>query len=658
MMPTTFTTLPRRFAVLLLAVFAAVLVRTAWLSDDGMISLRTVMNVTHGYGLTQNVAERVQTFTHPLWVLLLTAAYLVAGNVYYAALAAGIVVSLAAIWWAVTRASSREQSLLTAVALVCSRAFVDFATSGLENPLSYLLLAAFVGVFLAEKGPRRAWLTRLMTLASLLYLTRPDEVLIVLPMLAAAAWRTRAYGEVAAAVAIGAIPALAWTLFSLVYYGFPFPNTAYAKLGTGIERAELWKQGVLYLVDSLDRDPVTLVFVAFALVAGVIERSIASRTLAAGIALYLLYVVHIGGDFMAGRFLSVPFFGAVLLAGRFVSNTRPFWAAAIVTVAVVGASSAGPPLKSDSRFDQRMAKDNGLVDERAFYFKTNSLVHANRASFAQPEWEMKGGGDGGAWHVLDTCGLMGAAGLEWGPGTHLLDECALADPLLARLPAVYHEFWRPGHFRRAVPAGYRQSLASSSNLLEDRALKEYYYKLRIITRGRRLFSLARLETIVAMNLGSYDHLIDFDRYRYGGTIRSLADVADVKAEQTPWDAPGVWPLTVAPIVLRVEDRPGRRHLDVSLDANDQYRVTFLKQFKKIAHVDVGPVPRHRRQPGLASYVVDLPTRAVREGFDTMTVAVIVGDDQTYGMGHLLLDGYGPTDAQLKERVAALRGGRR
>ena len=46
-------------------VFLAVLVRTAWISDDGLISLRTVMNVTHGHGLTFNVGERVQTFTHP-----------------------------------------------------------------------------------------------------------------------------------------------------------------------------------------------------------------------------------------------------------------------------------------------------------------------------------------------------------------------------------------------------------------------------------------------------------------------------------------------------------------------------------------------------------------------------------------------------------------
>lgn len=61
---------------------AAALFRTAWMSDDALITLRTVLNVTRGFGLRFNVAERVQTFTHPLWMVLLTVGYLVTGNVY------------------------------------------------------------------------------------------------------------------------------------------------------------------------------------------------------------------------------------------------------------------------------------------------------------------------------------------------------------------------------------------------------------------------------------------------------------------------------------------------------------------------------------------------------------------------------------------------
>lgn len=647
--------LPRRFVLLVLVVFLVVLVRTAWISDDAMISLRTVMNVTHGYGLTQNLAERVQAFTHPLWVLCLTIAYLLIGNVYYATFVIGMLVSLTAIWLAVSRAASREQALLAALALVCSRAFVDFATSGLENPLSYLLLALFVGAYAtgaaapAPGGWR--WVARLAGLSSLIYLTRPDEVLLIGPLLLMACWQVRRPAAIAAGLAAGAVPALAWTAFSVVYYGFPFPNTAYAKLTHGIDPAELWRQGFLYFVDLADRDPLTTVFVIFALALAAIQRDRAATGLAGGVVLYLAFVVRAGGDFMAGRFAAAPMFAAVLIVSRLRSPVpgRAFWVAIGVVVAIVGASAAGPPLASDSRFDERMAKHNGIVDERVFYFKTNSLMHANRESFAQPEWYVRYAGKPD-WNVLETCGLMGATGLDFGPTAHLLDECALADPLLAKLPAVYHEFWRPGHFRRLVPAGYKASVAASGNEIQDPRLREYYDHLRLIVRSKRLFTSERFAAIVKMNLGAYDDLIDFDHYRYGAVIRTLAETSDVKPDGTPVDAPGVMQMPSAPVVIRVDDRTGRRDLEVSLDSNDTYRIVFLKRYKKVAHVDVGPVPQHRRAPGLASYVVNLPRRAQTSGFDTMLITTLLGDDKSYGVGHLLLDGYGPTGALLRERT--------
>lgn len=44
-----------------------------WVSDDSFIAFRTVDNIIHGYGLTRNVDERVQAFTHLPWMFLLLA---------------------------------------------------------------------------------------------------------------------------------------------------------------------------------------------------------------------------------------------------------------------------------------------------------------------------------------------------------------------------------------------------------------------------------------------------------------------------------------------------------------------------------------------------------------------------------------------------------
>jgi arabinofuranosyltransferase len=93
------------------------------------------MNVTHGFGLTFNISERVQTFTHPLWMLPLTVGYVVVGNVYYATFFVSMLTSLVAFWLIVRGAASASQAWLAAGLLIFSRAFVDYSTSGLENPL-------------------------------------------------------------------------------------------------------------------------------------------------------------------------------------------------------------------------------------------------------------------------------------------------------------------------------------------------------------------------------------------------------------------------------------------------------------------------------------------------------------------------------------------
>lgn len=115
----TFTrpALPDAVVSLLTLAFLAMLIRTAWLSDDALITLRSVLNVTHGFGLRYNIDERVQTFTHPLWLFVITGFYYVTSNVYFAAFAAAVLTSLAAFWLAVTRAASIWQAAAVVVIL-------------------------------------------------------------------------------------------------------------------------------------------------------------------------------------------------------------------------------------------------------------------------------------------------------------------------------------------------------------------------------------------------------------------------------------------------------------------------------------------------------------------------------------------------------------
>jgi arabinofuranosyltransferase len=639
--------LSRPTRALLALAFLAVLVRTAWLSDDALISLRSVLNVTHGFGLTFNIDERVQTFTHPLWVLLLTVAYLLAGNVYAAAFALSIGVSLAAFWVAVGRAASAAQAWLVVVLLLFSRAFVDFSTSGLENPLSNLLLALFVAAALRVRPDGRPRLTTLWLLASLLYLSRPDDVLFAAPTVLAATWRAGRLGTSLRAAAVGLAPAALWTIFAVLYYGFPLPNTAYAKLSHGIHPSEVWRQGLLYLGDSLDRDPLTLAAIAFSIVFGLRTRGVA-RGLAVGLGLYVGYVVSIGGDFMAGRFMAVPLYLSALVLGWLARADARSWMVSAGIFAALGLSSAQIPLLSDSRFDRTAVKPSGTVDERAVYFRTSSLMLASRQSFRDPAWP-RADDPRPARRVLETCGLMGSAGLEWGPYTHLLDECGLADPLLARLPALFNRDWRVGHFRRMIPRGYRESLEADANRLADPGLARYYDRLRALTRSPSLITRARLAEIWRTNTGAYVDLVDRAFYRHGGALAPLAAFAAIVPDGTPADAPEVRRLA-GPLAITCEPRPGRRHLDITLDSNDRYLLTFVLANRIVAEFELGPIPPHRRREGLAAFTEDLPLAAVREGFDTVIVAPMSGDEP-YALGHLLLDGEAATGLELRRRVA-------
>jgi hypothetical protein len=147
--------------------------------------------------------------------------------------------------------------------------------------------------------------------------------------------------------------------------------------------------------------------------------------------------------------------------------------------------------------------------------------------------------------------------------------------------------------------------------------------------------------------------VNRDFYRYGGFVKELAQLSDVKAPGAPWDAPGNVLLS-QPLAVRVGDKVGRRYVDVSLDSDDQYALIFIKGNVAVGRVTAGPIPPHRRVPGLTSYTLDVPSRAERGGFDTILIAPAAGDEH-YAIGHLLVDGTPATDAELMKRVAVRDG---
>lgn len=546
-----------------------VFVKNAWVTEDAYIVFRSVEQVFAGNGAVWNPHERVQVFTSPLWFSLLTFSRLISTDLYLNT----IVISFGL--WVITlrtlqRLAPSSVAFATGILLcVASTAIHDYTSSGLENVLAYALLAYFLLQFVrlhrdtVQTGRAVGTLGRLCIAFGLIVVTRHDLLLLVLPPAAYAVWThrrlpsTRRWCFLAASALL---PLAAWTLFAIVYYGFPWPNTAYAKLNTGIDRADLVVQGLRYLYVAVLHDAITPAIIGTALVLTCLRtRNAAYRFVGLGIVLNLIYVVSIGGDFMLGRFLSYScLVGVIILMLDLPSMVLfPLWSnhdseppravlpwrqldAAIVACVAVAAYAVAyqhTPLncwRADREHTERLF---GVENERDFYEGMTLANYVWRApdndiwpynGLARSGLEIRNNTD-----LVHETFNIGLAGYMAGTAKIVVDFNALSDPLLARLPTQDTNYWRIGHFRRAIPDGYLKRLTATQDIDDDLReyglpndasridrleflsrmypitpgeLNELYRKLAIVTQADDLWSAERLKTILLFNLGAYDHL--------------------------------------------------------------------------------------------------------------------------------------------------------
>lgn len=612
--------------IALLALAFAVVVRTAWISDDAQITLRCVMNFIHGYGPTFNIDERVQPYTHPLWFLLISAGTFISRNPFVVTFILSIAFSMLTLWLLVTGlATSFWSGILAGAALILSKAYIDFSTSGLENPLSHFLLAlGFLLGFEALNGkPDERNILAPLTCLLVIYLSRPDLLLMVLPFCGLLLWRAaRSIEKTALVVAIAAAPIILWTLFSVIYYGSPFPNTAYAKIGTGISRMETISQGLVYIENSISVDPITIAFTTLGVLLAM-GGTLATRAIAAGIVAYLLYVVSIGGDFMSGRFLTAPMFAAAVILAR-----TEFSAIGTVSLAVMfallGAVSLPTTILSGRAYVNRDMPWSRITDERGYMYQGSGLAAASRDAFRTPRWVYE------RRRVRNGCGLLGGAGLNSGPNTHLIDTCGLADPLLARLPAKYDPNWRIGHFARQVPSGYTESFLRDENLIRDPATHRYWDLVRRVTRGP-LFSFTRLKAILRLNLGLFEHP-DQQKYRDGDVSPISVDLADVAGEVprgSMWDSsPGR--IFDSSIEIKLPSPIQISSFQVALAPDGKYLIEYEQPgggYQQLANF--GPSPT----PFMTEYQLRLPAPTAMT--ERLRITAINGEG-LYAVGNLVL----------------------
>jgi arabinofuranosyltransferase len=373
------------------AMFAAVLVlfavlawRQRWMSDDGLIVLRTVRQILAGNGPVFNIGERVEVNTSPLWTDILTVLALVPGlPLEWISLLTGLFLAVAGLFLGMdgARRLYRPSGYSVVVApagalVVCALPpFHDFATSGLETGLSWCWLGGTWWLLVRRQMERPdgvAW--PMVVVIGLGPLVRPDLALFSAAAFAALVVLSRPgwAGTVRWLAVAGALP-VAYQIFRMGYYGLPVPNTALAK-EAGVAQ---WWRGWVYFLDLITPYALLLPILLLAVAVAMLVRS-GSRSRVFAVLTIMpvltavalaLYVIRVGGDFMHGRMLLPSLFCLLLPVMAVPVTRRTAVALAGVTAwaVVAGVALRVPYIDAPSAL--------GITDERGYWVWATGVSH-------------------------------------------------------------------------------------------------------------------------------------------------------------------------------------------------------------------------------------------------------------------------------------------
>ena len=519
------------------ALFLFIYVKNLWVTEDTFITFRVIDNLLAGHGPRWNLHERVQVYSGviPFWARFILA-YSITPNHYLIALFLNAVTAIGALVLSFYLIAHRVWWFIAVLALTASQGVMDYGSSGLENSYLYLMAVLFLWVYrrcLQDAAP--TGMVHLTVLAALSPLMRYEFILLIAPAYAyalffSASGRALSYPKRAALVVACALPLLAWTAFSLFYYGAFLPNTAISKLNMALPRTEVVAQGIAWLYAVSVHDIITLPLLLLCTVAVLMASDKRYVPIAVGVLLTLLYYVSAGGDYMMSRWLSHPLFFIVCCTACLLSDGKGLRHAKGIAVGLVLYAIVVPltPLKAPLGYADAAAAPDfqlyGVADEHiALYESTNFWRAYVGGGLQEGRWTVAGKAFRDYPPRLVVAANAGIFAYEMGPEKIFIDFAGVSDPFLARLPfsGLTQRFiassnplglplsqpqWRAGHLYRHVPKGYPEVLVRTDKQLENADLQAYWEKVKYVTQGE-LYSWGRVKEAWLLNTGHYDHLL-------------------------------------------------------------------------------------------------------------------------------------------------------
>jgi tetratricopeptide (TPR) repeat protein len=339
---------PVIYALLILLSFVLIYLcnQVKFVQDDSYISFRFVKNFVEGKGLVFNPGEKVEGYTNLLWVLLLSIFYAMKMNIetiaQYLSMGFGILVlfqtykisSLVLLKeenkkGKASASTSYLFNFIPVVMLVLTGAYNFWAISGMETCMFISFVLAGIFYYMKNRnGDSPNYLFSLFIfLASL---TRPEGLyffgLIIIHKVIISIKENKG-GFVKdifsknnlITYAVYIVPTGLFMLWRLSYYGYPFPNTAYAKTGFS---AAYMAAGWTYFKNFFEA--YMLYGVVFALPLFLLKKKenffeISLMYLLT--ILYSIYIIVVGGDVLKQFRFFLPILPLIyILFGKFLED--------------------------------------------------------------------------------------------------------------------------------------------------------------------------------------------------------------------------------------------------------------------------------------------------------------------------------------------------
>ncbi|NOX16686.1 MAG: hypothetical protein GXO87_00175 [Chlorobi bacterium] len=433
------------------------------IQDDTFIFLRYAQNFVHGNGLVFNPGEYVEGFTGFLWLALITILQFLKEDLVQSVTLISMIFGGTMIYFTyklstaiqlpfeakTTEIKEREKiakgaflfDLIPPLLLALNGAVHYWAGSGMETMLYSTFLTAGLYYFLSRDVKEKYFLYSAiyLTLASL---TRPEGLLVIAVVLMrelvflfekeksfASSIKKLFSGRHLQFILIVFVPNFLLMLFRLFYYGYPLPNTFYAKAGFS---PEYISNGFEYFTRFASAYLLWGILLLLPLILLKKKEVFGKITLLYSIViLYSLYIIFIGGDVLPVNRFFIPILPAIyVLLGKalleiyyFLSNKfkkSSFKFAVLISFVIITALGSYTFLSQRNYIVEKEKLEKNLVEK----------MTASGKWFAMKQNEARK-------QLTVAATTIGALGYY--SGTVLIDMLGLTDETIAHNPQPIEE---------------------------------------------------------------------------------------------------------------------------------------------------------------------------------------------------------------------------